>query len=533
MGKGEDAGLCLLGCRTLLYQVEQLREHSEAALAMEPEGIHQMRVASRRLRAGLPIFSSCLKESQYRIWRKEVKGLTGALGEARDTDVQMEYLRSLLSSVREDQRAGVQVLLDTKVGLRQDQQGQVRGWLANLEEQGLLMEMAEHLSRSVRRLEAKKPELRGRAAYAAGLAFVTNRVTALLKLEGAVPDPLDREGHHRMRIAAKRLRYTLEAFHPLFDDNLDREIETLKGVQDVLGEMHDCDVWLATVNDLDQGLCPEGQIDQAAVKAGLEAVRADRGREREVLYAKFVPRWSELREERYFERLPERFQSALTCREINIPVLDHGRVKLAVISDVHGNMDALRAVLDDAKDQGVSGLLNLGDMVGTGPHPDEVVKALSGDRVLSVIGNFDLKVLEFSRVSRKPKPRSVKGAIVAAAARDLTSESLDLHRRSAAGDQTGGQRPPHPDGPRQSGRPRRAPRSGDPGRKVAEAGSHGRRGYRDDRPLPPAVLPSGRGDDVLEPRQCGSANRLGPPGLLCRPRHRRHEGGAAPGGVRL
>jgi putative phosphoesterase len=83
-------------------------------------------------------------------------------------------------------------------------------------------------------------------------------------------------------------------------------------------------------------------------------------------------------------------------------------------------------VFDDAKEQGVIGFLNLGDMVGTGPHPDEVVKALSGNGVLSVIGNFDLKVLEFSRVSRKPKPRSVKGAIVAAAARDLTSESLDL-----------------------------------------------------------------------------------------------------------
>jgi putative phosphoesterase len=426
MGKREDTGMCLLGCRALWYQVEQLREHSEAVLAMDPEGIHQMRVASRRLRAGLPIFSSCLKESQYRIWRKEIKGLTGALGEARDTDVQIEYLRSLLAVVREDQRAGVQVLLDAKIMLRQNQQGQVRGWLDNLEEEGLLREMANHLSRAVRRLEAKKPDLRGRVAYAAGLAFVTNRVTALLKLEGAASDPLDRDGHHRMRIAAKRLRYTLEAFRPLFDDALDQEIGSLKEVQDLLGEMHDCDVWLATVEDLDRKLCSEGQIDLAAVRAGLEAVRDDRGRERDALYAKFVLRWSELHEKRYFERLPERFQSALTCREINIPVLDHGRVKLAIISDVHGNMDALRAVMDDAEDQGVTGFLNLGDMVGIGPHPDEVVKALSGDRVVSVIGNIDLKVLESSRVSAKPRTRSTKGAIMAAAARDLSQESLDM-----------------------------------------------------------------------------------------------------------
>ena len=50
--------------------------------------------------------------------------------------------------------------------------------------------------------------------------------------------------HHEMRIYAKKLRYTMEAFAPLYKNKLAKEIETIKAFQDVLGEMHDCDVWI-------------------------------------------------------------------------------------------------------------------------------------------------------------------------------------------------------------------------------------------------------------------------------------------------
>ena len=50
--------------------------------------------------------------------------------------------------------------------------------------------------------------------------------------------------HHEMRIYAKKLRYTMEAFAPLYKNKLAKEIETITAFQDVLGEMHDCDVWV-------------------------------------------------------------------------------------------------------------------------------------------------------------------------------------------------------------------------------------------------------------------------------------------------
>ncbi len=52
-------------------------------------------------------------------------------------------------------------------------------------------------------------------------------------------------------------------------------------------------------------------------------------------------------------------------------------MKIAVISDIHGNYDALVAVLKKAKTEGVEHLLVLGDIVGYYYHPDKILKALS------------------------------------------------------------------------------------------------------------------------------------------------------------
>ncbi|SNS21591.1 Diadenosine tetraphosphatase ApaH/serine/threonine protein phosphatase, PP2A family [Humidesulfovibrio mexicanus] len=76
------------------------------------------------------------------------------------------------------------------------------------------------------------------------------------------------------------------------------------------------------------------------------------------------------------------------------------RSRIAVISDVHGNLEALKAVLADidasasGKDQGVPRILNLGDMVGYGPEPDACVKLLAARGAESVLGNHEHGLLE-------------------------------------------------------------------------------------------------------------------------------------------
>jgi predicted phosphodiesterase len=63
-------------------------------------------------------------------------------------------------------------------------------------------------------------------------------------------------------------------------------------------------------------------------------------------------------------------------------------VKRAILSDIHGNLEALQAVLADLKREGVDAIYCLGDIVGYGPNPRECVEAAMGF-TLSILGNHD------------------------------------------------------------------------------------------------------------------------------------------------
>lgn len=69
-------------------------------------------------------------------------------------------------------------------------------------------------------------------------------------------------------------------------------------------------------------------------------------------------------------------------------------MKITVLSDIHGNLPALEAVLRHARGQGATDtILNLGDVTGYGPNPDEIVRWTRGAHITSILGNYDKKVL--------------------------------------------------------------------------------------------------------------------------------------------
>jgi len=70
-------------------------------------------------------------------------------------------------------------------------------------------------------------------------------------------------------------------------------------------------------------------------------------------------------------------------------------MRVALIGDVHANLPALDAVLQHAEAQRVEAVWNVGDFVGYNAFPEEVVQRLRSQGAVSVIGNYDLKVLKF------------------------------------------------------------------------------------------------------------------------------------------
>jgi hypothetical protein len=142
--------------------------------------------------------------------------------------------------------------------------------------------------------------------------IVEVRATEVHSFSPAVLDPRNVEALHDMRIATKRLRYVLELTAPLFGEPAERGAKQAKKLQDLLGEIHDCDVTIPRVerhiarlrledaatlreaaghdaSDLD----PKAARDapNRLLYRGLEALVAYLRARRDVLYASFIREW--------------------------------------------------------------------------------------------------------------------------------------------------------------------------------------------------------------------------------------------------
>ena len=95
---------------TVAVRAQELFDHSEGVLdTTDIERVHDMRVASRRLRAVLEIYAPCFPREQFRPLLKEVKALADALGARRDPDVLLAQLERVEAALPKADAAGVEV----------------------------------------------------------------------------------------------------------------------------------------------------------------------------------------------------------------------------------------------------------------------------------------------------------------------------------------------------------------------------------------------------------------------------------------
>ena len=72
---------------------------------------------------------------------------------------------------------------------------------------------------------------------------IREQLAELKSYEDSLASRKDKKRHHQMRIAAKRLRYTMEIVRPVYRGRLDKSIAVVQRLQGILGDIHDCDVW--------------------------------------------------------------------------------------------------------------------------------------------------------------------------------------------------------------------------------------------------------------------------------------------------
>ena len=301
-------GPCLFGAGLIPHLDVISAEIDGVRAADDPEHIHRMRVASRRLRAALPLFSSCFSEKDFRHWMRVIKKITAALGDARDTDVQIAFLKKYLKAqasmapgTLEPAHAAdpITALLSRLQKRRRLLQKQVTSVLDELEEAQVISSLREACVAPEGAVKG-----RGRERYTGILPVAADRIGRRLRgvhrFEPFVHNPDAVFEHHATRIAAKKLRYTLETYAPLYRRELKKPIARIKRLQDLLGDIHDCDVWIEqmTLAIIKQRARrhPLGAPAGAAVSAvaPLRRLLADRERCRARLYRQFVRYWDAL-----------------------------------------------------------------------------------------------------------------------------------------------------------------------------------------------------------------------------------------------
>jgi CHAD domain-containing protein len=101
------------GAQIVRVRAAELFDQAEGVLDTEDiERVHDMRVASRRLRAVLEVFAPCFPKGQYRSVLRDVKRLADALGERRDPDVHLAAMQKLAATLPDSLKPGVELLAE-------------------------------------------------------------------------------------------------------------------------------------------------------------------------------------------------------------------------------------------------------------------------------------------------------------------------------------------------------------------------------------------------------------------------------------
>jgi CHAD domain-containing protein len=309
MTPAPDPGLCVYGAQVLLTHLTALEAEMDGVrtAGADIEHIHRMRVATRRLRAAIPLFSACLPQKKLNTWEKEIRLITRALGAARDADVQIEALAKYAQVVTDpSHKPGLARLYLRLRQHRETLQAPVVKALDRFDASSTLPGMRAQLS-DLAVKQAGPPY--AQALYLHARDSIQPRLDEYLAYDAIVPQPERVAELHAMRIAAKRLRYTLEAFSPLYANGLKPWLPTVRDHQETLGSIHDCDVWTTFLPEfLDQEmkriLAFYGyNRPYYRLLPGIQAFIENRRDERARLYNAFVPEWEKQQKKHLWQGL--------------------------------------------------------------------------------------------------------------------------------------------------------------------------------------------------------------------------------------
>ncbi len=261
-----------IAARVLLHErgEELFRRRDKVIETLDPEDIHDLRVASRRLREGLALFAPCYPADTIKRIDKKVRSITRFLGDMRNTDEAILFFAALTDELGDACRSDLEPLLASLQKKRKREMRRLKNGLQKVAGGGL----RDLYLRGINALSLFAPPGNGIDLFSPLSGFAKNSIDArhsvireLLPQARAIEAI---EAQHRLRIAIKHFRYRMELLSSLLGADFQELHAAVKQYQDVLGTMHDLDVFA--------GIVRESGFSSEAEKLVLDAILSKRAK---------------------------------------------------------------------------------------------------------------------------------------------------------------------------------------------------------------------------------------------------------------
>src|SRR5215207_3372274 len=240
--------------KALLHDFIQMLKNEDGSRAGDDiKSVHDMRVATRRMRSVLMLMDAHFKPKAIRAFQQPLQKVARALGGVRDLDVMIENLTRFQATLPDDQREALQgvvnVLEERRAGARQRLNTELgKGYYKRFRNA-----FTKFVTTQVNR--TKNPHAEGNQPVPVEVrhmlpAVVYSHLASVRAYGSVITQDTNVETLHMLRIALKRLRYLTSMFEDVLGKSGKEFIDELKAVQDHLGKLNDSVVAQANLSDL-------------------------------------------------------------------------------------------------------------------------------------------------------------------------------------------------------------------------------------------------------------------------------------------
>ncbi len=283
------------GRKIMLFHVECVLAHEAGTRnGGDIESLHDMRVATRRLRSAFRMFRKPMGRALLDPFQEDIKWLNRSLGDVRDLDVSMAHMRKRRGKAPIEDRPIIDAILAEQHTARDAARAHMIECLDSERYRGLMRGLGEFL---------RSPGIfAGCPAAGEPLAkFAPRILRKRLKRVRAYRKTLQRADSqqlHALRIDCKHLRYAAEFVRSAYPKRLGKWINRVTKVQGVLGDIHDADVRVDTLTEF-----AEVHGGQADLALGVQRLIGFEQGRRAGLIERFYALWPKLSSKRFKRRL--------------------------------------------------------------------------------------------------------------------------------------------------------------------------------------------------------------------------------------